>query len=219
MSWHTRIATVAREKGKEQVRKHSCFPPLPHKSLGIYQHNSGSPHPGLYGTYCVGDLGSWLLKLPWWADGTETGRGGWYLRDSDRYRAVRASQASPLHALLGTGRCGSAHISGRMGASSCPGSSLSLLWRTRWNRAEGSQAKQKAPSFPLLFPPTLAPRGEGECLREASSIPPRVPSNPQVEGRSGTSRQLLASSGNPVALTCPVFSPFSTQASPKKTGC
>lgn len=31
MSWHARIATVAREKGKEQVRKHSCFPPLPHK--------------------------------------------------------------------------------------------------------------------------------------------------------------------------------------------
>lgn len=63
MSWHARIATVAREKGKEHVRKHSCFPTLPHKAR-IYQHNSGSPNPGSYGAYWVGDLGSWLLRLP-----------------------------------------------------------------------------------------------------------------------------------------------------------
>lgn len=107
--------------------------------------------------------------------GLKRGRGAGISGIMNRYRAVCTSQASPLHALLGTGRCGSAHISGRMGASSCPGSSLSLLWRTRWNRAEGSQAKLKAPSFPLFFPPTLAPRGEGECLREASSIPPECP--------------------------------------------
>lgn len=42
--------------------------------------------------------------------------------------------ASPLHGHQETEQCGSAHISGRSGANSCPGSSLFQLWGTRWNQ-------------------------------------------------------------------------------------
>lgn len=41
----------------------------------------------------------------------------------------------------------------------------------RRNRAAGSHAQQRAPSFSPSAPPALLPRDDGECLREASSIP------------------------------------------------
>lgn len=122
---------------------------------------------------------------------------GWCLGDSDRHRAVRPGQASPLHALRGTGRCGSAHISGRSGASSCPGSSPSPLWGTRWNQAVGSQATQLGAPFPLFSPARLLPRDGGECPGKFSSNPPECPA-PQRwrEGLRPHCRQLLQRPGS-----------------------
>lgn len=115
-----------------------------------------------------------------------------------------SGQVSPPHALLGTGHCGNAHISGRRGASSCPGNSLSPLWGTRWNQAAGRQAKLQAPSFPPSAPP----------------IPPECHAPHRCKGSLRPhDGQLRASSGKPAAHTSPIFSPSSARASPKKTGC
>ena len=108
--------------------------------------------------------------------GLKLGAGAWGVGGSDVNRAVLPGQVLPLHARQGTGCCGSAHISGRSGASSCPGSSPSQLWRTKWNRAARSLSKHRAPPFPLrpsrqLGWPALLPGDE--CLQETSSIPLR----------------------------------------------
>lgn len=122
-----------------------------------------------------------------------------------RHTAMHPAQVSPLHALLGTGHCGSAHISGRSGANSCPGNSPSPLCGTRWDRDAGSQAKQQAPSFTLPQPRPSRPKCHAPHMWKGGLGPHHS--------------QLLACSGNPAARTSPIFYPSSAQASPKKTGC
>lgn len=130
---------------------------------------------GVGSTRCVA-LGLATEVLFGRSPGLKLGVGAWRVGGSDVNRTVLPGQALPLHARQETGRCDSAHISGRSGASSCPGSSPSQLWRTKWNRAARSLSKFGAPPFPLqpsreLGWPALLP-GE-ECLQEASSIPLR----------------------------------------------
>lgn len=216
MGWHARIATVVRDTGHETARKQCCCPLLPLQRHGVHRHNSGSQKLGWCRAHQVGGLGSGLLRLV--LVGLQATTGLWCLGDSDRHRGMGPGQVSPLRALLGTGHCGNAHISGRRGASSCPANSLSPLWGTRWNRAARSQAKQRSrhppfppqprPSRPSVTRPTggkgvwdhtvassARPQGTQRLTLAPSSPPPQPGPHrrKQVAGNAGRSNSWLRS--------------------------
>ena len=84
-----------------------------------------------------------------------------------------------------------------------------------------SQAKHKAPSFPPCSPHTVIPRDDGECLREASSIPPEccAPHRFSEKGAGTTPSPAPCVLMEPKGSHSPRLLPFLAQASPKKTGC
>ena len=197
--------------GMREVRKQCCCPLLALKWHGVQQQISGSPNPGWCGAHPLngGGLGSWLLRLPLVSLQASSGAGAWEtVTDTGLTSACPPGDRTLW-------QC--SHFRQKR----CQFLPRELTFSAVGNKVElglqGSQVKQRVPSFPLL--PHPAPQRQWGVSLGGQLLPARVPCPIGGKGVWDHTLRQLVCSRNPGAHNRPVFSPSSAQASPKKTGC